>query len=876
MSTGIAKSVGIFGWNYNRTNYKYDQTLRWNRYTSGRKQAMAQIDMFREDIADLSGVTTCKLKVYGPIYGIVTTVCVTVLVEGRSGLKFPGPPVFISAIYLQCLGIGMCFVILAAWLLFHSAMRANMACVQLRTRLVRIPVPTQRQLDSGRKLLSTYEEQGLYDMFRVPFVMPNGGNSPQHSDDEEEDENEALHKTGYNKGGVPGVAHKVKSKIAEAHAAGETTKMPGFTPGNPGWYEKELEDRDAVPEASPSGVGLSGLQEPYFHFEALRNAQKDWWGAEAYMRVAFLYGMMHLIMAFSYWITLHNIAELGMVWCSNLGAAGLTAGVWVIFRMDVLPQYGGSFPVEIGGPFVTSIALGLLYSQQITQTMMDIGRGVAILIVIMHILLTFRMYSVAKPNMSKAHHHALESGGRLFNRSGQCDAPSWLPVAFQHVMYMIAPPKTEEQLAKEKEDRDNNALGDDPLAKVDMTPWHYLRTMIFVVGFGWVIQLSGRSVEAVMGERMLVSNPGQPPWTRVGQWYGWEHGAITSKHYAHLTPQRGHWGWQRGWGPQGQQELWASDVFGFHPEADSWWAEDEGPEPKVGAAGFGDNSWAGGRMSYGQSEPEWGEVPHANYHDWLGSGGHRRLVGLFADEVSRPVVPLPVQLPALLEPDHLACNPNLGGMVVVLTRGGSGALVPAGIAAGHAAGEAIPFNLDGILELGTAHSVSWGQDSLLVLGGSGHLASCPSAGLQTGSARCEQLRVPPLHHGSLPAAAIALGSTLRAAVVRGGGEVALLELLQDAWREMASVTLPHEGLDVVAITASSDHLLVSTVNGAAFRWQLRDGVPVSPHPTLDAPMMSQRTWQSACSLPEDKIVRLASTWQSASGGERVLRPELFL
>ena len=78
-----------------------------------------------------------------------------------------------------------------------------------------------------------------------------------------------------------------------------------------------------------------------------------------------------------------------------------------------------------------------------------------------------------------------------------------------------------------------------------------------------------------MGERMIVTNPGLPPWSRVGQWYGWEAGPITSKHYAHVTPMRGHFAWQKGWGPQGQQELWASDMFGFHPEADMHWSEED-------------------------------------------------------------------------------------------------------------------------------------------------------------------------------------------------------------------------------------------------------------------------------------------------------------
>jgi len=844
---------------------------------------MAQIDMFREDIADLSGISTCKLKVYGPIYGIVVTVCITTLVEGRSGLKFPGPPVLISGIYLQCLGTGMSFIILAAWLLFHSAMRAQMACVQLRTRLVRIPVPTQRQLDGSRKLLSTYEEQGLYDMFRIPFVMPNGANSPENSDQEGEDAEDEDHKTGYNKGGIPGCAHKIKSKVRHAHDAGKTThsaKMPGFTPGVPGWYDKELEDREAIPDASPSGQGMSGLEEPYYHFEALRNAQKEWWGCEAYMRVAFLYGMIHLMMGFSYWITLHNIAELGMIWCSNMGAAGLTAGVWLMFRMDVLPQYGGAFPVELGGPFVTSIAMGLLYSQQYTQSMIDIGRGVAILIVVMHILLTFRMYSVAKPAMGKAHHRALEAGGRLFNRSGSCEAPSWLPGAFQHVMYMIAPPKTPEQLDQEQQDRDNATIAEDPLAKVDMTPWHYLRTMIFVVGLGWTVQLTGRAVEAVMGERMLVTNPGMQPWTRAGQWYGWEHGAVTSKHYAHVTPQRGHWGWQRGWGPQGQQELWASDVFGFAPEADAWWAEDAGPEPRQGIAGVGVNTWATGRVAYGQTEAKWG-AEHIEGHDFLDSGGHRRLMS-FASAAPRPVVPLPVQWPKLLEPDHMACSPSSEGLVAVLTAGGSGALVPAGTAAGQAAGEAAPFTLGGLLELGMAHSVTWGQSGLLVVTGSGHLASCPTTGLAAGSSHCDQLPTPPLP-GSLragPAMALDVGANLRAAMSKGGGRVALLELVQEGmdtiWQEVGAVELPHQGPEIVAITASENHLLVSVDTGAAYRWSLSGGLPITPYPDHDVPMVGQRTWHSACVLPDDKIMRLASTWQLAKGGGRVLRSELFL
>ncbi|CAK0885151.1 unnamed protein product, partial [Prorocentrum cordatum] len=206
---------------------------------------------------------------------------------------------------------------------------------------------------------------------------------------------------------------------------------------------------------------------------------------------------------------------------------------------------------------------------------------------------------------------------------------------------------------------------DDPMHGVDMTPWLYVRTFLLMVVLGWTVQLSGRIVECVMGERMLMVNPGAPPWSRVGQWYGWEFGPITSKHYAHVTPMQGHFNYQHGWGPQGQQEIWSSDMFGFHPEADMWWAEplpEEGEElpaqltldSLVGAAGYGENHWrnwakyvedGSGEPFQFHSQEAWDEAVAE-----VRGGGHRRLRGEEAViKVQRPVVPVPVQWSRLLD-----------------------------------------------------------------------------------------------------------------------------------------------------------------------------------------------------------------------------------
>lgn len=102
--------------------------------------------------------------------------------------------------------------------------------------------------------------------------------------------------------------------------------------------------------------------------------RKDYWCAEAYARVTFLIGMMHLIQSFAYWLPIHNIGELGLVWGAVVCASSLSAAVWIMFRMDVLPSHGGVFPIEIGGPIIEAISLALAYTHHPTAGVLDISR----------------------------------------------------------------------------------------------------------------------------------------------------------------------------------------------------------------------------------------------------------------------------------------------------------------------------------------------------------------------------------------------------------------------------------------------------------------------------------------------------------------------
>eukprot|EP00932_Pfiesteria_piscicida_P023183 SRR837773.9916.p1 GENE.SRR837773.9916~~SRR837773.9916.p1 ORF type:complete len:344 (+),score=76.17 SRR837773.9916:100-1032(+) len=310
-------------------------------------------------------------------------------------------------------------------------------------------------------------------------------------------------------------------------------------------------------------------------------------------------------------------------------------------------------------------------------------------------------------------------------------------------------------------------------------------------------------------------------------------------------------------------------MFGFHPEADAWWAEKEGPEPLQGAAGFGTNTWAKGVIAYGQNEPKWGPTM-AGTHDFESSGGHRRLSEL----VARPLVPLPVQWPLGLEPDHVACSPqHAEHPMVAVTATGLAALVPL-------SGALQPFTLEGLLELGMARGISWDDAGLLLMTGSGKIARCPMRNMNAGKITCTPLLAPPLTHSGL-GGVMEFEGRLHAVVSGEGRWLSVLRLAEpgapEPWQPAASVELPEEAGEVSSIALMHQHLLVTTSDGVAYRWELVKGLPVSRHPLRDVPAASdRRTWQSACVLPTGKILRLASSWQRGKGGSTSFRSELLL
>ena len=415
------------------------------------------------------------------------------------------------------------------------------------------------------------------------------------------------------------------------------------------------------------------------------------------------------------------------------------------------------------------------------------------------------------------------------------------------------------------------------MIRVDMTPWYYVRALLVISVIGWCVQLVGLIVEITMNERALVTAPGNPPWSRTGQWYGWEHGATTSKHYAHMMPMRGHFFYTDGWGPQGQQEIWSTISFGYHREADAWWSEAHGPEPRTGIAGDGPNTWSPLRLIYQRQPPRSPPIEDLSGSLAKTLAKSRRLQ-LVEPVAVRAVVPSAVQWPALLEPTVLSCGSS---RVIAISGTGLAAVVLDGHVDGIAA-----HTLDGFQKYGRVNAATFGKDSIYVLMTSGRIMRCPSS-LVGESTHCELMdlpHLPPSESGSLPAAVVFETPTgLHAAAASGDGGISIMELAQDpetwaaCWQLAAFVLLPTTAAkqqlpEIVSLSASPSGLLALAADGVLFHWPLNEaGLVSDAGVSLEVPSDASatarsRTWLGACTLPDQKIVRLANILHGSSRG----------
>merc|ERR1719379_47358 len=195
---------------------------------------------------------------------------IQLIMAGRLGVHGPAPPAWLMGMYWSNCGLMVMWLMLTAWLAIHAGARAQAGATYLKTRNVRLPIPTPKQLDKARVYGNHWERQRFWDVFRVPFVAPAPVDDPvDHKDAQGDSDGSGSKGSGVGK-------EKCK------------TRGPVTDPRTPGWANEEMREL----HGGQGGAAVLPSTTPE-HFELIRGLQHEWWQHETYARVCIFFAYTH-------------------------------------------------------------------------------------------------------------------------------------------------------------------------------------------------------------------------------------------------------------------------------------------------------------------------------------------------------------------------------------------------------------------------------------------------------------------------------------------------------------------------------------------------------------------------------------------------------
>lgn len=402
---------GLFG--YNRGNYMYDASFRFERFSAAREFACAQAEMYRGDLRALSALTAKKNTMYSIVASLCMALCVALYCAGRLGLHGPSPPAWIMGLWYTNNAAAFSFMALAIWLATHAAFRAQSASVSLLTRKIRVPVPSLKQLDQARKFASEFEQQSWGDIFRVPYISNNGAPKTDEA---------AEVKTS-------------KGSSSRSHSAPPARRAARAS----SWVREEFEtDRAGTITGSAPMLPADAAPE---HFRLYLQLQKEWYAYDVYARVAIILGLLSFVHALGYYGLGHINIELRAFWVAHATGFVLMVCHALLLRFDIVRPVGKKELLpncQWLGPIAwvpAAIGMSLDFRVQFSLTAVAICWVCIFLAYILQFIYTLRLVEIVLPDDWRSAFKAEERIGATWWPQ------TWhVPSSFQHVLYLVAPP----------------------------------------------------------------------------------------------------------------------------------------------------------------------------------------------------------------------------------------------------------------------------------------------------------------------------------------------------------------------------------------------------------------------------------------------------
>uniref|UniRef100_A0A7S4Q0F1 Uncharacterized protein n=1 Tax=Alexandrium monilatum TaxID=311494 RepID=A0A7S4Q0F1_9DINO len=408
--------LGLF--NYNRGNYTYDSSFRFERFSAAREFAIAQAEMYRGDLRALSALTMKKNTIYSIVASLCMALNVALYCAGRLGLHGPSPPTWIMGLWYTNNAASFSFMALAIWLATHAAFRAQSASVSLLTRKIRVPVPTLKQLDQARRFASEFEQQSWGDIFRVPYINNTG--APKTD--------EAAQASAPGRKGSSSRSHSAPPARRAGRAASS-------------WVRDEFEtDRAGIitPGTSVPNLPVDAAPE---HFRLYMQVQKEWYAYDIYARVAILLGLLSFVHSLGYYGLGHINIELRAFWVAHAVGFVLMVLHGLLLRFDIVKPQGKKEMLPYCqwlGPIAwvpAAVGMSLDFRVEFNLTAIAITWVCVFLSYVLQFVYTLRLIEICLPDDWRTAFKAEERIG------GTWWPQSWhVPSSFQHVLYLVAPP----------------------------------------------------------------------------------------------------------------------------------------------------------------------------------------------------------------------------------------------------------------------------------------------------------------------------------------------------------------------------------------------------------------------------------------------------
>lgn len=308
MMPGVAKKV----FSYNRENFQEDREQRMKKEFAERKYRCVQAGLWREDVRDIVEQVESKMSLYLIINVLLLSFTVTLWVEGQ--LPETTPDWMVTGYQISCV-VAFSFLILTIWLAMHAAVAAQSYQTRILTQLVRLPIPTWKELEACRTSASEFEKIEGRQMFRVPFVMGKQeqfvkGNTAACEDGSLEQEQISGDSGGWQEAGDKSCA----------------TDPWGLEQRGDMIYELGCH----------TGEEIAQLR----HIKLLQQASVYWQTYDAFARVSMSVGINQLMVAMSYFILGYAMLEMKAPFAAVAGVAAFMGSAEVITRVDLtLPLF---------------------------------------------------------------------------------------------------------------------------------------------------------------------------------------------------------------------------------------------------------------------------------------------------------------------------------------------------------------------------------------------------------------------------------------------------------------------------------------------------------------------------------------------------------